>query len=355
MQNYATVAPRSGIFVGKIFRDAIPRERLARHGRTELMPKNNSDTYKGRRYLPYGATNTSADTINQFFANGTGDRVLALVQAHQSQEGHTGPADTLQAVDTTVLLQEYDCLYAYTNKAAELYEDDLPKEQTKKTGQRIALVNEMIIFLALKACTNVFYGGVGTSIATVNDELTLALQRRMLRGLDRNHAEPVTSMLKGTPNYDSTPVAEGFLAFVHTDLDPTIQDIQGFKSCELYASGKPMEGEIGKVGRIRYVGHADLVPRQDAGAAIADAPGMQSTTGANVDVYSGILLGTDAWSHIALRGAKAMKPVHIPHTQIDKTDPHGRKGYVGASWRKAVMLENNGWMAAFHVCAKSLS
>lgn len=353
-QMYATVAPRIGIFKGKIYKDAIVKERLARHGRPEPMPMNQGDTYRGRRYLPYGATSTDANSINRFFANGTGDRALALVQAHQSQEGVTGPPDHLQAVDTTVLIQEYDCLYSYTNKAADLYEDDLPKEQVKKTGQRIALVNEMIIFSALKACTNVYYGGTGTSIATVNGEITLELQRKMLRALDANHAEPVSSMIGATPKYDTTPVAEAFVACVHTDLDATIQDIAGFKPCENYAAGKPMEGEIGKIGRVRYVGHPDMVSQQDGGAAVASAIGCLSTSGSNVDVYSGILMGQDAWSHIALRGSNVMSPTHIKAGEKTKSDPHGRRGYVGASWRKAVMLENNGWMAAFHVCAKAL-
>lgn len=354
IQNYSTVAPRSGVFLGKIYKDAIPAERLARHGRAEILPMNSSDTYKGRRYLPYGATSSTADSINRFFANGTGDRVQALVQAHQSQEGLTGPPDHLQAVDTTVVVQEYDCLYSYTNKTAELYEDDIPAEQTKKTGRRIALVNEMIIFLALKACTNVYYGGVGTSMATVNGPFTLPLQNRILRNLDANHAEEITSMIAASPKYDTSPIGSGYLAFVHTDLRSTIQGISGFVNPYQYASGKPLQGEIGAVDRVRFIGHPDMVSQQDGGAAVAAAPGMLSTSGSNVDVYSGVVLGADAWSHIVVRGKKGIAPVHIPHTQRDKSDPHGRKGYVGASWRKAVMLENNGWMAAFHVCAETL-
>lgn len=354
VQNYQTQAPRSGIFLGMIFKDAIPKERLARHGRVENIPGNSSDTYVGRRYLPYGATGTNADTINRFFANGTGDRIAALVVAHQGQEGMTGPPDHLTAVDTRVNIQAYDCLYAYTKKAAELYEDDLPAEQVKKTAKRIALVNEAIIYLALKAGTNAYYGGTGTSIATVNDELDLNLQRKMVRNLDANHADEITSMLAASPKYDTTAVASGYVAFVHTDLDVTVQDLNGFKPIELYASGKPMEGEIGKVGRVRYVGHPDLVPRQDAGATVANAPGKLSQSGSNIDVYSGVLLGTDAWSQLALRGAKSISPVHIKHTQRDKSDPHGKLGYVGASWWKAVMLENNGWMAAFHVAGRTL-
>lgn len=358
MQQYGTITPRIGKFLGKIFKNAIPVERLSRYGRAEPMPMNSGDQYVGRRYLPYGGLGTNADTINRFFANGTGDRVAAMVQAHQAQEGMTGPPDHLSATDTTVLIQEYDCLYSYTSKAAEMYEDDLPAEQVKQTGRRIALVSEMIRFLALKAGTNVYYGGTGTSIATVNGVLELPLQQRILRNLDANHAEEITSMLKGSPDFGTEPVAQGFVAFVHTDLDTSVQKLQGFKPVELYASGKPMAGEIGKVGRVRYVGHADMIPRQDAGATVANAPGCVSTTGSNVDVYSGVVLGDNAWSHIAVRGTKNgnvnIAPTHIKHSQRDKSDPHGRIGYVGAAWKTAVMLENNGWMAAFHVCAESL-
>lgn len=359
MQQYGTITPRIGRFLGKIYKNATPSEGLSRYGRAELMPMNNGDTYVGRRYLPYGATSTSADTINRFFANGTGDRVATMVQAHQAQEGITGAPDHLLAVDTTVLIQEYDCLYSYTSKAAEMYEDDLPAQQVKETGRRVALVNEMIRYLALKACTNVYYGGTGTSIATVNGPLDLLLQQKMLRNLDANHAKEVESMLKASPEYGTEPVAQGFVAFVHTDLDTSVQKLPGFKPVELYASGKPMPREIGKVGRTRYVGHPDMIPQQDAGAAVANAVGMVSTTGSNVDVYSGILFGDEAWSHIAVRGTKngAMNitPTHIKHSEKSKTDPFGRFGFVGASWKTAVMLENNGWMTAFHVCAESLS
>ena len=43
------------------------------------MPKNQSDTYVARRFLPYGATSTDRNTINRFFRDGnSSDRATAI-------------------------------------------------------------------------------------------------------------------------------------------------------------------------------------------------------------------------------------------------------------------------------------
>jgi hypothetical protein len=98
-------------------------------------------------------------TQNQFFQNGTGDRGNALVQAHQIQEGVTPSPDSITPIDITVVVQQYGCLYGFTDKTAELYEDDIPKAMIEQVGERVTLVNEMIIWGALRACTNQYFGG----------------------------------------------------------------------------------------------------------------------------------------------------------------------------------------------------
>src|SRR5690242_15313679 len=122
MQNYAAVAQRIGKFKGAILKHAQPLEVLGKTGRQVEYPKNNSDTYVARRWLPYGATATSASTQNQFFQNGTGDRGNAIVQAHQVQEGVTPAPDSIVPIDITVVMQQYGCLYGFTDKTFNLYE-----------------------------------------------------------------------------------------------------------------------------------------------------------------------------------------------------------------------------------------
>lgn len=354
MQAYSTSAQRIGKFKGEILAHAIPKEVLAKMGRQERrLPKNASDTYVSRRWLPYGATSANANTMNQFFANGTGDRGNAIVQAHLTQEGVTPTPDSMTPVDVTVVIQEYSCLYGWTNKTADLYEDDIPAQMKIQVGERVTLVNEMIVYGELKTCTNVYYGGTGTSLATVNGKITLNLIRKIVQNLQANHAMSVSRVLAASPKYGTNAVAEGYFVYVHTDLEPDIRDLPGFTPTELYASGTPMPGEIGKCERFRFIGHPDLPARQDAGAAIG-ATGLYSTTGTSIDVYQSIVVGQDAWSQLAVRGLGSLEPTFLPTGQKTKSDPFGQRGYAGTKWWKACKVENNGWMAVLNVGRSAL-
>lgn len=354
MQTFALTPGRINKFKGQILAHAVPLEVLGKQGRQVMMPKNNSDTYVARRYLPYGATSTNSTTQNQFFQNGTGDRGNVMAQAHLTQEGVTPTPDSITPVDITVVVQQYSCLYGFTDKTYDLYEDDIPAAMIEQVGERVTLVNEMIIYGQLRTCTNQYYGGTGTTVLTVNGGLTLGLVRKIAKSLQANHGRPVNRMLKASGNYGTDAVAEGYCVYCHTDLEPDIRDMPGFVPAEKYASGTPMPNEIGKVERFRFITSPDLPSIQDGGAAIGST-GLYSTTGVSIDVYSFIVCAQDAWSQIAVRGKDALSPTFLPPGQKSKSDPFGQRGYAGTIWWKAVMVENNGWMAIGNVGSKVLT
>lgn len=350
MQNFALTPGRLNKFKGGILKHAVPQEILSKGGRQVKFPKNSSDTYVARRFLPYGA---SASSPNTFFANATGDRGNAMVAAHLTSEGVTSAPESITPQDVTVVMNQYDCLYGFTDKTYDMYEDDIPGAMQEQIGERVTLVNEMIVYGALKACTNQFYGGTGTSRATVNGPLNLGLIRKITKSLQANHAKPVTSVLNASGLYGTDAVAAGFLVYSHTDYEPDIRDLPGFIPCEKYASGKPMPNEIGKCERFRFITSPDMPALQDAGAAVG-ATGLYSTTGTNIDVYPFIVTAADAWSQIAVRGKESLDPTYIPPGVKSKSDPHGQRGYAGTIWWKAVMIENNGWMAVGNCGVKTL-
>lgn len=350
MQTFALTPGRINKFKGQILKHAVPVEVLAKGGRQVKFPKNNSDTYVARRWVPYGATTTNP---NQFFATADGDRAQTMVNVHLTQEGVTVLPESITPMDISVVMQQYSCLYGFSDKTYDLYEDDIPQAMQEQIGERVALVNEMIVYGIVKASTNQWYGGTGTSRSTVNGKLTLPLIRKIVKSLQANHGKSVTRVLSASNQYGTDAVASGFIVYCHTDLEPDIRDLPGFTPVEKYASGTPMANEVGKCERFRFVTSPDLPSYQNGGAAVGST-GLYSTTGTSLDVYPLIIAAEDAWSQVAVRGKESLDPTFLPPGQKSKSDPFGQRGYAGTIWWKAAMVENYGWLAVANVGVTNL-
>jgi len=330
-QAYTTNAGRINKVKGEILAHSIPHEVLGITGKQKKMPKNNGDNIVFRRYLPYGGSTSAPNTWS------------VTAAAHITAEGVTPAAETITPDDVTVTLNQYACLYGFTDKVADLYEDDIPMEMKKQVGERMGLVREMVRYGALKACTNYFYSG-GTTRLTVDEPITLNLIRRMTRSIMANRGMMITSILAPSSNYATAPVEASYLVFCHSDCEPDIRDLPGFKHVAEYGSRKPVhENELGSAERFRFIVSPELSPITDAGAATGTT-GLYSS-GTKVDVYPVIVVAEDAWGEVALRGSDSFDITVIPTGQKDKTDPLGQTGYVGAKFYSASTVLNDGWMA----------
>jgi len=344
-QQYGTATARIGKLKGAILKHAVPREVLGITGDMHKMPKNQSDTIIFRRWLPYGGATTNSTTINRWSVTTT---------AHETQEGVTPDADTIAPQDITVQLTQYSCLYMYTDKTAVLYEDNIPDAMKEQCGERMGLVREMIRYGALKGCTNKFYAG-GTTRATTDESVNLSGLRKIAQTLSANRADMITKVLSPSPNYNTSAVEQGYLVFCHTDCENDIRELPGFVPCASYGSRKPIhELELGTVERFRFIISPELTAIADSGAAVGTT-GLASTTGSNIDVYPMIVVGDSAWADVALRGMNSFDVTHIPHSQKDKNDPLGQRGYIGASFWSAAFVQNDGWMAVYEVGVTDLS
>lgn len=331
---YSTQAGRINEVKGETLAHAIPVEVLALGCKMKQMPKKAGDNITYRRWLPKGATSTNVNTQN---------RPSVDASAHITQEGITPAAETLTPVDVNVVQQQYACLYAYTDKTADLYEDDIPEEMKIQTGERMGLVREMVRYGAVKACTNVIYSG-GTSRASVDEAITLKAIRRMVRVLKLNHAKKKTRILSPSPNYETRAVEAAFIVMVSTDAEPDIRDLAGFTPVAEYGQRKPIsEHELGSCEEFRFICSPELTAYADSGAPIGST-GLYSTTGSSIDVYPFIVFGEDAVYDVALRDMNSFDVIHIPHNTPDKSDPLKQRGYVGAKFWCAVAIVNGGWM-----------
>lgn len=343
-QQYTTQVPRVGSIKGEILKHAIPVLCLGISGDQKKIGKNQSDTVIYGRWLPKGAATTNSTTINRW-------TVTAV--DHLVQDGTTPDAETMVRADTTVQLSQYACLYAYTDKTADMYEDKIPMEMKTQTGERMGLLREMIDYGALKACTNKFYSG-GTSRGTVDEAISLNILRQVTRSIKGNRGKEVTKVLSASADYGTSPVERGYLVFCHTDTEHDIRELPNFVSTAEYGKRDNIHAaEIGSVENFRFIVSPELGPVIDSGAAVGST-GLESTGSTYIDVYPFIVVAADAWANVALRGMESFDVIHVPVDKPDHADPLGQRGYIGAKFYSATFIQNDGWMAVVEAGATNL-
>ena len=346
-QNYSSQSQRLGKVKGEILAHAVPVEVLGTTGQMKKMPKSQGDNIIFRRWLPYGGVDNKIVTASN---------VATFASNHLTAEGVTPSADTLTPTDITATLQQYSCLYALTDKTFDLYEDDVAGEMKRQVGERMGAVREMIRYGELKGQTGVVNYCGGTTIATVDETISLNVLRKTARTLLGNHAKQITSILSPSAMFATAPVEAGFLVFCHTDMEPAIRDLPGFKHVSEYGQRKVInEYEVGSVERFRFILSPELAPLAGANGVTASVgvTGLQGT-GGYVDVYPMIVVAEDAWGDVALRGAESFDVTYIPVGQKDKNDPLGQRGYIGAKFYSAAKVLNSGWVAVIHAGTPAL-
>lgn len=349
-QNYGTVGSRNLIRAAQgMLEHAQPITVLGDFGTQREMPQNSTDTLVFRRTLPFGASTTGTAIEGSSRYQGTPD-----IQASNFvlAEGVTPNANTISFQDVSVTLQQYGILFKYSNKVEQLYEDDIPGEMVKLTGETLAEVMEMVRYGMLKAGSTVLYTN-GSSRSAVNTPVSLNALRKAARTLESNRARRVTSRLAPGVNFGTRAVQPSYIVFVHTDAVSDIRNLPGFTRVEEYGSFKPIhDREIGACEDFRFISSPLL--KSFAGAGSSTVNGMLSVGGSNVDVYPFIIIGEDAWGQVALKGMSAIKPVVLKASQTNHANPLGQFGYVGAStWFAAVRL-NDAFMAKIEAAVTAL-
>jgi N4-gp56 family major capsid protein len=345
VQLYGASAGRVNEILGETLAYAEPTMVLALGCEMKQIPKNKGDNISYRRIIPTGGATTNANTINRWSVTTAG---------HLLQEGVTPAAESLTDQYINVQLNQYGMIYGWTNKTADLHEDDIPKDMSMIMGKRMGLVQEMIRYGVMKACTNVFYSG-GTTRATTDEAISLTVLRRAARGLLANHAGKKSSIIRPGPDYDTSAIEEAFIVMVHTDAAADVRDLTGFVPVAKYAGTKVISPkEIGSCEEFRFILSPELAAYADAGGANAALYGTTNSA-ANIDVYPFIVCGENAVYDIGLKGEDSFDMNVIPHTQMDKNDILGQRGYCGASFWSAALVVNNGHMAVIEAGVSSLA
>ena len=339
---YSSPQGRINEVKGEMLAIAEPNEVLSLGFSMKKFPKNKGDNITYRAVIPAGGATTNTSTINRWSVTAANYAVA---------EGVTPNAKALSYRDVTVTMAQYAVLYSYTDKVADLHEDDIPGDQKRQVAMEMGLVREMIRYGEAKAASNVQYAG-GTSRSTVDESISYNGLSLMSRTLMANGGKPKTSILSPGPAYDTSAVAPAYFVFVHTDARHDVRQLQDFVPVEKYASRKPVSpDEFGACGDFRFISSKELAAYADSGAAVG-ATGLYSTTGSNIDVYPFVVVAEDAMFDLALN--TNFDVTHIPAKQKTKEDPFGQRGYVGAIFWSAAKVVNGGWCGVIEAAISDL-
>lgn len=210
----------------------------------------------------------------------------------------------------------------------------------------VARTRERIRFNAAVAGTSVIYNASAiTARNEVNAPVTLGQLQVAVRAISAAKGLPFTALNNGNQNVGTNPVEAGFYYFCHTDCEPDLRALPGFKSVAEFgggAAGYP-PGTFGAVQNIIFITSPEALILPGAGAAIAT---MKNTAG-NADVYLGILVAKHALTSIKLagkgKGGYGNAQIDVLD-KADKSDPTNSRVQVACSWYDLCMITSNEWL-----------
>ena len=340
MQAYSTVPQRVLVKAAtKMLKEVQNIEVLGQFGTTEQQPLNETDTIVWRRLNPWNMGANGAPNID--------------VNGFRLQEGVNPDANSISYTDVSTTLQHYGLLFKFSSKVKLMYADDVSGDMVRLTAKTLAEVAELIRYGVLKGGTVVDYANGSTRVG-INSPINLNMLRRIARTLENARATRVTSMLAPGAKYDTKAIEPGYIVFVHTDMIADIRDLPDFTRVERYGTSQKIHPrEIGAVEEFRFISSPLFRPFEAAGAAVGST-GMKSVGATNIDVYPFIVIGEDAFGHVALKGHSAIRPV-VHEATPSKADPLGQFGYVGANFYTSTVRLNENWMARGECAVRNLA
>ena len=323
------ITPRTTAYADlKLLKRAVANNVLGRWGQHRVLPKKKSLTITFRRYAALDSTPVAI------------------------QEGVTPAGKTRTYTDYTCTLYQYGDFIKYNDVMRDTVDDPILNDNIEALGEQADELMDKMRFGVLKAGTNVIYTN-GTARASVNSVITRDIMRTVVRTLEGQKAKNLQEMIQGGAKINTYPIPSAFIAACHTDLRPDIERCEGFKDVSEYAANMGMiPGEIGSVGKVRFVGDTNCEPWDDGGGAKA-AQGYTtlSTTGTSADVYPILVFGKDAYGVVPLAGMNAMETL-INNPKPSDSDPLAQRGSQGWKGYNGCVILNDSWMVRVECAAR---
>jgi len=331
---YGDISPRTAAYaVKELLKRGMPYLVFEKFGQTKPLPKNSSKTIKFRRYFLKDSS-LSTFTPADYFSTDNFDPTTKMLS-----EGVTPSATALDKQDLSATLVQYGDRVEVSDVVMDTHEDPVLQEAIEILGEQAPIILEKARFNVLKAGTNVIYSN-GSARASVNTILALQDLRRAERTLERQLAKTITSVVRSTPAYGTEAISPSFVGITHTDMRYNLEKLTGFVDPKDYGTMTPWEGEIGSIGKIRFIGSTVVEPWRGGGAS---GGSNVIETSSVADVYPILIFAKDAYGIVPLKGKNSIVPM-IVNAKPSDSDPLAQRNH--ASWKamQTTIILNDSWM-----------
>ena len=327
---YGDISPRVGVYaVANFLVHATPNLILERFAQSIAIPKNVGHTIKWRRAIPF---QVAAD---------------ALI------EGVTPSPTGYEYEDVTSVVQQFGAWVPFTDVLADTHEDPNLQTLTQLAGEQAARTKEQILWNMMVGGTNVIYSGTATTRGTVVAPIAADDLRLAQRTLKVALAKPITKMIDASVKIATQPVAPGYVAIGHTNMEQDLRNITNFVPRENYSNTTLLSDyEIGKYEDLRFILAPHFTYFSGAGGAVGT--GILRTNG-NADVYPLVIFGQDAFAATPLKGMDSARvTVKNPTMGVSYEDPLGQRGFLSwKMWYAATRL-NEAWIVRIESAVTAL-
>lgn len=273
---------------------AVPLFLHTRYGQVRDIPQNSgTSTIKFRRYGNLTAATTALT------------------------EGVTPAGSAMSVTDITATVAQYGDFVTFTDVVSYESKDAVLTEFAEVLGDQAGDTLDQLARDVMAAGTTVTYVGQSDRASITTSNLITATEvRKAVRTLKNNKARRVTRMIAATTGIDTTPVAPAYIAICSPDTTYDLQDETGWTPVEKYSSSmNVMEGEVGKIGDVRFIETPNAKVFSGAGAS-------------SIDVHATLIMGQEAYGISRISGA-SLQNIVKPLGSAGSADPLDQRGTTG--------------------------
>ncbi len=256
-------------------------------GQKHPIPKNGGKTIEFRKFLPLGKALTPIE------------------------EGKTPDGQSLTVTKLEATVAQYGNYVTLSDLIQLTAIDNTLVETTKLLGAQAGMTLDTITREVLNGGTNVIYAGgkEARTALTADCKLTVDDIYKAARFLKAQNAPKIEG---------------GYVAIIHPDVAYDLMRDEEWIDVHKYsATSEIFEGEIGKIGGVRFVETTEAKIFADAGAS-------------NRDVYSTLVLGANAYGVTELEGG-GLQHIVKQLGSGGTSDPLNQRGTAG--WKATKVAE----------------